>query len=144
MEPRSKWDRLVLAERLVEAGLTLIVEAQQLADNEFARARRVRNGLMIALLAVCPSRLKNFSTLEIGYTFKHVHGSWWIAVPGALLSRRASRPGMVEQRHRPVSAPIATRSSSLWGHDECPLDIFHDRPTNDHNKPRCFGVQGHS
>ena len=52
----------------------LIVEAQQLADNEFARARRVRNGLMIALLAVCPSRLKNYSTLEIGYTFKHVHG----------------------------------------------------------------------
>jgi hypothetical protein len=52
IKPRSKWDRLVLAERLVEAGLTLIVEAQQLADNEFARARRVRNGLMIALLAV--------------------------------------------------------------------------------------------
>jgi integrase len=88
MEPRSKFDRLVLSERLVEAGLTLVVEAQQLADNDFARARGLRNGLMIALLAVCPNRLKNFSTLEIGHTFKQVHGSWWIAVPGTLTKSR--------------------------------------------------------
>jgi hypothetical protein len=84
MEPRSKFDRLVLTERLVEAGLTLVVEAQHLADKDFARARGIRNGLMIALLAVCPNRLKNFSTLEIGHTFKHVHGSWWIALPATV------------------------------------------------------------
>jgi hypothetical protein len=88
MEPRSKFDRLVLTERLVEAGLTLVVEAQQLADKEFARARGIRNGLMIALLAVCPNRLKNFSTLEIGTTFKQGHGSWWIALPSTLTKSR--------------------------------------------------------
>jgi hypothetical protein len=88
MEPRSKLDRLVLTERLVEAGLTLVVEAQQLADKDFARARGIRNGLMIALLAVCPNRLKNFSTLEIGHTFKQVHGSWWIALPGTRTKSR--------------------------------------------------------
>jgi hypothetical protein len=43
---------------------------------------------MIALLAVCPIRLKNFSTLEIGRTFKQVHGSWWIALPGTLTKSR--------------------------------------------------------
>jgi integrase/recombinase XerD len=57
MEPRSKYDRLVFSGPLVEAGLTLIAEAQQFARNDVARARGVRNGLMIALLALCPIRL---------------------------------------------------------------------------------------
>src|SRR5262245_22312208 len=88
MEPRSKFDRLVLTERLVEAGLTLVVEAQQFADADFVRARAIRNGLMITLLAVCPIRLKNFSTLGIGHTFKYVHGSWWIALRGTVTKSR--------------------------------------------------------
>src|SRR6266481_5684028 len=82
MEPRSKFDRLVLTGRLLEAGLTLVAEAQEFADNDLARARGVRNGVMIALLALCPIRLKNFASLEIGHTFKEVHGRWWIAFPG--------------------------------------------------------------
>ena len=56
MEPRSKYDRLVFSGRLVEAGLTLVAEAQEFATNDLARARGVRNGLMIALLALCPIR----------------------------------------------------------------------------------------
>ena len=74
MEPRSKLDRLVFTERLVEAGLTLIAEAREFATNDVIRARGVRNGLMIALLALCPVRLTNYATLEIGQTFKA--GSW--------------------------------------------------------------------
>jgi integrase len=123
MEPRSKFDRLVLTERLVEAGLTLVVEAQQLAD--FVRARGIRNGLMIALLAVCPIRLKNFSTLEIGHTFKQVHGSWWIALPGTLTkSRRPDERRVPEWLNSSIdlylnqSRPILLRSGSttnaLW------------------------------
>jgi integrase len=81
MQPRSKLDRLVFAERLVEAGLTLIAEAQGFANNDLIRARGVRNGLMIALLALCPIRLKNFAALEIGQTFKKIHGRWWITLP---------------------------------------------------------------
>jgi len=64
MEPRSKFDRLVFTGRLLQAGLTLIAEAQQFASNDLARARGVRNGLMIALFALCPIRLKNFSALR--------------------------------------------------------------------------------
>jgi integrase len=90
MEPRSKFDRLVFTGRLVEAGLTLVTEAQGFARSELIRARGVRNGLMIALLALCPIRIKNFSTLEIGHTFKEVHSSWWIALPS--ISTKSRRP----------------------------------------------------
>jgi hypothetical protein len=74
MEPRSKFDRLVLTGRLVEAGMTLVVEAERFARHDLGRARGVRNGVMIALLALCPIRLKNFAALEMGHTFKEIHG----------------------------------------------------------------------
>ena len=45
---------------------------------------------MIALLALCPIRLKNFAALEIGRTFREVEGSWWIVLPAnETKSRRA-------------------------------------------------------
>jgi integrase len=88
MEPRSKFDRLVLTGRLLEAGLTLIAEAEEFAKNDVARARGVRNGLMIALLALCPIRLKNFAALEIGRTFTKVDRRWWITLPGAVTKSR--------------------------------------------------------
>ena len=81
-EPKSKFDRLVMAEQLVEAGLTLIIEAKELIRADFKRARGIRNGLMLALLTLCPMRRKNFATLEIGKTFKQVRGRWWITLPG--------------------------------------------------------------
>jgi len=88
MEPRSKFDRLVLTGRLVEAGLTLVAEAQEFATTDLARARSVRNGFLVALLALCPIRLKNFADLEIGHTFKEIDGSWWIALPRHLTKSR--------------------------------------------------------
>jgi integrase len=97
MEPRSKFDRLVLTGRLVEAGLTLVTEARVFANTDRARARGVRNGLMVALLALCPIRLKNFAALEIGHTFKEVHGNWWIALPS--ITTKSRRPD-----ERPVPA----------------------------------------
>jgi site-specific recombinase XerD len=81
MVPRSKFDRLVLTHRLVEAGLTLIAEAEKHVKSRFDRARGIRDGLMIVVLALTQIRLKNFVALEIGNTFKEVNGSWWISVP---------------------------------------------------------------
>jgi hypothetical protein len=67
MRPRSKWDRVVLTEVLVEAGLTLIHEAEISRNlTKLAKAFQVRNGLMVSLLALCPIRRKNFTALEIG------------------------------------------------------------------------------
>jgi len=96
MEPRSKFDRLVFTQRLAQAGLTLVAEAQQFAKNDLDRARGVRNGLMIALLAHRPMRMKNFATLEIGRTFKQVQDSWWIALP-----RQSTKTKRLDERRVP-------------------------------------------
>src|ERR1700676_979471 len=61
MRPRSKWHRVVYTDVLVDAGLTLMAEAEMFKRSELASARMFRNGLIIALLALCPIRPKNFS-----------------------------------------------------------------------------------
>jgi site-specific recombinase XerD len=96
MEPRSKLDRLVFTQRLAQAGLILVAEAQQFAKNDLDRARGVRNGLMIALLALHPMRIKNFATLEIGRTFKQVQDSWWIVLP-----RQTTKTKRLDERRVP-------------------------------------------
>src|SRR4029079_4560691 len=62
--PRSKYHRIVSSERLVKLGLELIRRGE---TNEhltrLTRARLVRDGLMVALLALCPIRLRNFAEL---------------------------------------------------------------------------------
>ena len=42
MEPKSKLDRLVFTEQLLEAGLTLITEAKNSIKGELFRARGIR------------------------------------------------------------------------------------------------------
>ena len=79
--PRSKSDRLVLAERLVEAGLTLVQEAETFGKTALARATGVRDGLLIVLLALHPIRIKNFAALTIKETFVNVDGRWWLHIP---------------------------------------------------------------
>src|SRR6516164_2361564 len=122
MEPRSKFDRLVLSGRLVEAGLTLVVEAQEFAITDLARARGVRNGLIVALLALCPIRLKNFADLEIGHTFKEIDGSWWIALPGHLTKSR--RP---DERRVPA---LLNRFIELYLNQSRPLLLKSSPPTH--------------
>jgi len=80
MVPRSKFGRVVFSDRLVEAGLGLIEKARAL-PNAVEQARVIRNGLMIAILAVCPIRLKNYVKLEIGKSFQWIEGAWWIILP---------------------------------------------------------------
>lgn len=98
MVPRSKFDRLVFTERLANAGLTLITKAQQFAKNDLNRAIGVRNGLMIAVLAFDPIRLKNFAALKVGDTFKEIHGRWWIALPA-----RNTKSRRLDERRIPKS-----------------------------------------
>jgi site-specific recombinase XerD len=97
MQPKSKLDRFVLGERLVEAGLKLVDGAKQFTRAKFKRARAIRNGLMLALWTLCPSRRKNFATLEIGKTFRQVNGKWWITIPA----------NETKTRQRPEERPVA-------------------------------------
>jgi len=125
MTLRSKFDRLVLTTRIVEAGLTLIAEAEEYAKFDFERARGIRNGLMIVILALTQIRLKNFVELEIGSTFKEVNGSWWIAVPaGRTKNKRWIEKRLPKSINRAVelylnqARPVLMKSSrpdnSLW------------------------------
>ncbi len=121
MEPRSKFDRLVLTQVLVEAGLTLIAEAEAFAKSDLSRAKAVRNGLMIALLALCPIRVKNFAALELGRTIQEVDGRWWI-----VLSGRTTKTGSPDERPVPDFLKSAIDSYVL----EHRLILLHrDSPT---------------
>lgn len=79
--PRSKSGRFVLSERLIEAGLALIQQAQNSRTmTKLAQATQVRNGLMLAMLGFHPIRRKNFAALEIGRSFVKNRGRWWITL----------------------------------------------------------------
>lgn len=127
MRPRSKADRWVLTEVLVEAGLTLIAEAENSRTmSRLGQARQVRNGLMVAMLAMHPIRLKNFAALEIGRDFVEIKGSWWIVLsPGETKERRPDERRVDDllksalerylSRYRPVLAERAdTSTAALW------------------------------
>jgi integrase len=124
--PRSKSDRLALAEVLAEAGLTLMREADDYPNlGELARARQFRNGLMIALLAFCPNRRRNFATLEIGRSFVENNGQWWIVLSASETKEKRADERPVEKLltpfihryldyYRPLLARSNSPPSALW------------------------------
>jgi integrase len=125
MVPRSKADRLVLTERLVEAGLILIREAEMYGKTALARAKGVRNGLLVALLALHLIRVRNFAALTIGETFINVDGRWWLHIPSDdTKSRRVDERQVPEfmtdeinhylETHRPVLCGADTGHLALW------------------------------
>lgn len=133
--PRSKFGRAPLTEVLVAAGLTLMAEAEAAVHlTPLKRARQFRNGLMMALLALCPIRLKNFSSLELGRNFVEVSGRWWIVLTAAETKEaRADErrvPDILTNRincyvaeYRKVLAGGAEPSAALWlsGNDGKPM-----------------------
>ena len=122
MEPRSKFDRVVLSQHLMEAGLTLIVEAKQCAKSPFRRAKGIRNGFLIALLGACPIRVKNYTALDIGTTFREVDGTWWVSVP-----RRDTKTEGGEERPVP---DYLDRAIDLYLKQSRPILIGKRAPTD--------------
>jgi integrase len=126
MRPRSKADRLVLAEVLVEAGLTLMAEAENSTSlSPLRKARRFRDGLMVAMLALHPIRLKNFASLEIGRNLVNIDGSWWITLSATETKERrpderriddAVAPALSKYliQHRLVLARESRQLGALW------------------------------
>jgi integrase len=123
--PKSKFNRVVTSDVLVEAGLALIAEAEAYARTDLACARAVRNGLMVALLALNPMRLKNFAALEIESSFVEINGSWWVKLDfRTTKSRRVDERPLPDflkpaidayiNRHRPILARSNTPSTALW------------------------------
>jgi site-specific recombinase XerD len=123
--PRPKWDRVVTTDVLVDAGRTLMAEAEIAKRPKLSQARMFRNGLMIALLAYCPIRLKNFAALEMGKSFVNDDGTWWIVLTAAETKekREDERPVPEEltasierylQIYRPVLARGTAETDALW------------------------------
>jgi site-specific recombinase XerD len=124
-KPKDKTDRLVLADRLLEAGLTLIEEAERFASTPMRRARGVRNGLMIALLALHPLRIKNFATLRIGQSIQKIGCHWWLIIEfKQTKTRRRDERRVPEfmteiidryvEKYRPILLRKNTEESALW------------------------------
>jgi len=126
MRPRSRADRLVITEVLVECGLTLMAEAESSATlSGLAKARQFRNGLMVAMLAIHPIRLKNFASLEIGRNLVKIDGWWWIVLSAT--ETKESRPDERRidnliapsletylRKHRPLLEGRHAKSNGLW------------------------------
>jgi integrase len=126
MRPKSKWDRVVLAEVIIEAGLTLIAKAETAKKlTKLTRARMVRNGLMIALLAHYLIRLKNFAALSIGQSLIKVDKVWWIKLTAAETKEKRPDERPIEhylgdlidkylETYRPILARGKYAGSALW------------------------------
>jgi site-specific recombinase XerD len=123
--PRPKWERVVTTDALVDAGRTLMAEAEITKRPKLTRARMFRNGLMVALLAYCPIRLKNFAALKIGRSFVNVDDIWWIVLTAAETKekREDERPVPEEltasierylEIYRPVLARGTAETGTLW------------------------------
>jgi site-specific recombinase XerD len=135
MQPRSKSDRLVLTEVLVETGLTLINEADSSPTlSKLGKARQIRNGLMVAMLALHPIRLKNFASLEIGHNFIAIEGSWWITLSAADTKEKRPDERRIDEllktaltlylgEYRPMLQGNDSKSNALWlsSHDGAPM-----------------------
>ena len=57
-----------------------------------ARAFIARNSLMVALLAACPIRLKNFAALETQERLRKIGETWWIFIKDTKSKRADHRP----------------------------------------------------
>lgn len=94
MRPRSKAARIVPTDRLYDCGLQLMKRARCSANRtDLQRARQYRNGLLVALLAVCPIRLKNLASLTVGQQLRKIGDAWWV-----MLSSLETKTGRPDER----------------------------------------------
>ena len=109
--PRPKYHRIVSSERLLALGLELIRRGDtNIYLTELARARQVRDGLMIALLALCPIRLRNLAELSVGRQLRRVGDAWWI-----ILEADETKTGRPDERRVPrIIAAAIERWLGHW------------------------------
>ena len=97
MRPAPKFHRIAASEDIILAGLTLMREAEiTRSTTPLKRALLYRNGLMIALLTLCPIRLKNYSGLVLDQNLIRLGDNWHIALTAQETKER--RPD--EKKHR--------------------------------------------
>lgn len=137
-QPKSKMSKLVDTSSLVEAGLTLLYEAElepdvspyrsiTLQSREALRRARgaadraalnravlARDGLIVALLALCPIRLQNFAALELGRSLVNIGDCWWIVLDPE--QTKSARPD-----ERPVPELLSPHTDRYLSHHRAVL-----------------------
>jgi integrase len=110
MRPRSRANRIVDQSRLWVLGLALMERAEVSPDlTQLRRARLYREGLMIAFLAACPIRLKNFASLEIDRHIRKYGSEWWL-----ILDASETKSGRPDERPLPELATHIERWLNHW------------------------------
>src|SRR5262249_14538755 len=105
--PRPKYHRIVSSDRLVTLGLELVRRGEtSVHPTGLARGRLALGGVMIALAALCPIRLRNFVELCIGRQIRRIGETWWIVLQGA-----KTKSGRPDERPLPE---ILTRHIDRW------------------------------
>ena len=108
--PRPKYHRIVSSERLLVLGLELIRRGETSKHlTDLGRARLVRDGLMIALLTLCPIRLRNLAELGVGRQLRRVGDTWWV-----ILAADETKTGRPDER--PVPKIVAEAIERWVGH----------------------------
>jgi integrase len=126
--PRPKYHRIVSSERLLALGLELIRRGEASKHlTALGRARLVRDGLVIALLALCPIRLRNLAELSVGRQMRLVSDTWWI-----ILDADETKTGRPDER--PVPGIVAEAIERWLGHWR---SVFH--PSDDSFWPSIKG-----
>jgi integrase len=78
---RNKEPRIRPSAQLVELGYVLMRKAATLRAGRARAATLHRDGLLIALLALRPLRLRNFAGLELGRSLHQTPAGWRISIP---------------------------------------------------------------
>jgi hypothetical protein len=87
----NKRHRLRPARDLVDLGRRMMTSAEQETGwSGRQRAVHYRDGLMIALMAYRPLRLKNFTSIVLGVHLVQQSGGWWLQFPAC--GMKAKRP----------------------------------------------------
>lgn len=128
---RDKRQRLLPASELVDLGCQMMLQAgKALGWSASRRAMHYRDGLLIALLAYRPVRLKNLAGMRLGQHIVEKHGRYWILLDASEtknhVAYEVSLPANLEaalrqyiDQHRPVllsggRAGTPSPGNALW------------------------------
>jgi site-specific recombinase XerD len=95
---------------------------------------------MVALLACCPIRLKNFTALEIGRSIVKVGADWWIVLTGS--DTKEARPDerpVPDYLTQTIDRYIQTYRPILARTDEVPNALW---LTSDYGRPMTYASVG--
>ena len=121
--PRPKYHRIVSSDRLLALGLELISRGETSNHlTDLARARLVRDGLMIAFLSLCPIRLRNLAELRVGRQLRRIGDTWWI-----ILEVAETKSGRPDERPAPEPRRMGIASGLLQHSDQRTVEKHYNK-----------------